>query len=253
MRTRELLFVSVTTIISTMAVQASAQSIPNNVYFRADVGWSGGTGAGIHDLANTPLGQAIIASGGHPGTLDHVGDAMFAGAGFGMQFTPYFRGDIVYTWRGTYNLDDVDFAGTRFKADIWSNSVMVNGYFDYPYAGFVPYIGFGLGWADAEIGHFSATTTLAVNPLIARPEAVGSTAVAPGGTSDNFAWQIMVGAGIPVSEGIMFDVFYRYFDGGHLRTSAGNVVIGNTVVGTYAGVEGALHANELGVSVRFAL
>lgn len=257
MRKPALLVASISAITSAMTVQASAQSIPDNVYIRADLGWSDGTGADIHDrtvnnLSVNPL-NAISGGGGHPGSLDSIGDALFAGVGAGMQFAPYFRGDIVYTWRGDYDLDEVDAAGTRFKSKIFSNSVMVNGYFDYPTYGVIPYLGFGLGWAETQMSSFSATSSLAVNPLVVKPTTGPSTAVAPGGSSDNFAWQIMVGVGIPVSDGVLFDLFYRYFDGGPMRTNSGNVLIGTTVVGTYAGVQGSLHANELGVSVRFAI
>lgn len=245
-------------ISSAMAVQAEAQSLPNNFYVRADIGWSGGSGADIHDrTVNNPTVNplnAISGAGGHPGSLDNIGDGLFAGMGAGLQFTPYLRGDIVYTWRGDYHLDEFDAAGTRFKSTIFSNSVMVNGYFDYPTNGVVPYLGFGLGWAETQMSSFSATSSLAVNPLVANPAATGpTTAVAPGGSSDNFAWQIMLGLGVPISDGVLFDFFYRYFDGGPMRTNSGAVKIGNTSVGTYAGVQGSLHANELGVSFRFAL
>lgn len=248
---------TIATSIMTISVQSSAQTIPvTNIYIRGDLGWSGGTGADIHDrtgntLSVNPL-SAIAGTTGHPGALNDIGDALFAGIGAGMQFSPNFRGDIVYTWRGDYHLDETDSAGTRFKSKIFSNSVMVNGYLDYPMDGVVPYLGFGLGWAETQMASLSATSSLSVNPLVA-PGTPPSTAVAPGGSSDNFAWQIMVGAGIPVSQGVIFDVFYRYFDGGPLRTNAGTVVIGTTAAGTFAGVEGSLHANELGVSVRFSL
>jgi opacity protein-like surface antigen len=268
MKTGALRIATATTIASIVSVAASAQPMPgsiyypNSVYFRADLGWSGGTGADIHDRTNNNLTvnplSAIVGSGGHAGTLNDIGDGWFGGVGAGMQFTPYFRGDIVYTWRGDYRFDALDEANTRFKSDIHSNSVMVNGYFDYPMEGVVPYLGFGLGWSDVQMGDLSAASTLAVNPLVmVNPHIVNSTtttiAVAPGGSSDNFAWQIMVGAGIPVSPGVVFDIFYRYFDGGTMRTAAGTVLINNTAVGTYAGVEGSLKANELGVSIRFAL
>lgn len=250
MRKCAVLFVTATTISSTIAVQAAAQSIPNNLYVRADLGWSGSSGADIHDRTVTNF--AIAGGGGHAGSLDNIGDALFAGIGAGMQFTPYLRGDIVYTWRGDYHLDELDAAGTRFKSTIFSNSVMVNGYFDYPTNGVIPYLGFGLGWAETQMSSFSATSNLSVNPLASAPTGP-TTAVAPGGSSDNFAWQVMVGLGVPVSDGVLVDLFYRYFDGGPMRTNSGNVLIGTTVVGTYAGVQGSLHANELGVSVRFAL
>lgn len=256
-RTPALSIATVAAIITTMAVPASAQTIPvTNIYIRGDLGWSGGTGADIHDrTVNTPSVNpltAIAGTAGHPGALNDIGDALFAGIGAGMQFTPIFRGDIVYTWRGDYHLDETDSAGTRFKSKSFSNSVMVNGYLDYPMDGVIPYLGFGLGWAETQMASLSATSSLSVNPLVA-PGTPPSTAVAPGGSSDNFAWQIMVGAGIPVSQGVIFDVFYRYFDGGPLRTNSGAVLIGTTAAGTFAGVEGSLHANELGVSVRFSL
>jgi opacity protein-like surface antigen len=268
MTTRALLITTISAFASVLPAVVSAQTAPgsiyypNSLYFRADLGWSGGTGADIHDridnnLTVNPL-SAIVGSGGHAGTLNDIGDGWFGGVGAGMQFTPNFRGDIVYTWRGDYRFDALDEANTRFKSDIHSNSVMVSGYFDYPMNGVVPYLGFGLGWSDVQMGNLSATSSLAINPLVmVSPHIVNSAtttiAVAPGGSSDNFAWQIMVGAGIPVSPGVVFDVFYRYFDGGTMRTAAGTVLINNTAVGTFAGVDGSLKANELGVSIRFAL
>ena len=252
MRTRRILIASVSLVAFVNVIPASAQTMP--FYFRADLGWSGATTPDIHDRITTiptVTPHTIVGANGTAGVLDHIGNAIVAGAGAGMQFTPFLRGEIMYTYRGTYNLDELDQASTRFKSDISSDSVMVNGFLDYPISGVIPYLGFGVGWAGNHISHLSATSTLVVNPLATA--STPSTAVALGGTSDNFAWQVMLGLGFPVYDGVVLDVFYRYFDGGHIRTDAGTVLVGTTPVGTYGGLEGGLHSNELVASVRFAL
>jgi opacity protein-like surface antigen len=230
--------------------QANAQPV-GEWYYRADVGWSGATNANIHDRNSAD--HTIIGPNGTPGSLSDIGSGWLVGGGLGYTFLPNVRGDLVYTYRGGYELDESDQAAvpTRFKADIMSHSLMANVYGDFPMGGFVPFVGFGVGWSQITLSNLSATTTAAVNPLSG---AVGATAFAPGGTSDNFAWQVMAGVGYQVSPGIMVDLFYRYFDGGHGKSEAGNVIaLDGTVIGTYHGAEGALHAHEVSVSLRFSV
>jgi opacity protein-like surface antigen len=206
------------------------------MYIRGDVGWSATTNANIHD--RNAADHVIL------GNLSDIGSGWFAGGGVGAPIIPGFRGEIAYTYHGGYHLDELDH-GTpqaRFRADIFAHSVMANGYWDIPYtyAGIVPFLGVGLGWSEVNISDLSSTIS-------------GTTAHAPDGTADNLAWQLMVGAGVPVSPGVIVDFFYRYFDGGHGKTEAGNVVVNGSVVGAYSGAEGALHAHELGASLRFAI
>jgi len=158
-----------------------------------------------------------------------------------MQFIPNFRADLVYTYRGGYHLDQFDQAPspTKFRSDIFAHSVMASGYADFPYLydGIIPFLGAGIGWSQINMTDLSASNS-------------GKTVVAPKGISDNFSWQLTAGVGFAVYDGIMVDLFYRYFDGGHMHTRAGNTISGGAVVGTYEGAEGDLRAHEFGISFR---
>ena len=236
-------------ICAAAVTPADAQTF---AYFRGDLGWSGSTNANIHDR-NFPLDRGIVGPNGTAGTLSDIGSGWLIGAGAGFQWFTGLRGDIVYTYRGDYHLDQVDSNNTNFRADIHSHSVMANAYWDFPIDESVAaFVGFGIGWSEVGFSGLSATTTLAVNPFIVGPLPAGTHAVAPDGTTDNFAWQIMTGLAFPIENGITVDLFYRYFDAGHFASSAGNVRVNGNVVGTYAGAEGALHSHEIAVSVRFA-
>jgi opacity protein-like surface antigen len=215
------------------AVPASAQSL-EGLYARADLAWSFSTNANIHDR-NFPVDQAIH------GNLSDIGSGWSAGGGLGMQFIPNVRGDLTYTYRGGHDLDQLDQNAppTRFQADFSSQAVMASGYYDFSvgYPGIVPFVGVGLGWSDVRIGNLTSISA-------------AGTRVAPAGSQDNFAWQLMAGVGFDLSYGLKVDLFYRYFDGGHFQSQTGNVISGGVVVGTYHGAEGAFHVHELGASLR---
>jgi opacity protein-like surface antigen len=239
--------------ITAFAVEPSqAQILTGPLYIRGDVGWSGSTGANVHDR-NFPADHVIKGPNGFAGDFDDIGSGWLAGIGVGTQFLPGIRADLVYTYRGDYELDENDHAAqsTHFKANLHSSSVMANGYADFPFdpniSGFV---GLGIGWANVNVGDFRATGNLAVNQPGPTPP---FTANFPGGSQDNFAWQAMAGLTFTIPAGPAIDVFYRWFDGGHFQTDAGNVLVNGTAVRTYQGAEGALHANEVVLSVRFPL
>ena len=236
--------------IGSAALPASAQIVGG--YFRGDLGWSGSVNADVHDK-NFAVDHGIIGLNGAAGTSGDLGAAWVLGAGAGVEFSPRFRSEIVYTYRGDYHLDQIDGGDppSLFKAKISSNSIMANAYLDFPFGrpGIAGFVGFGLGWSQVHLSDLSAVSTVVVNP----PAGPNPTLVAPGGTRSNFGWQVMGGVAFALSEGIMMDVFYRYFDGGHLETDAGNVISDGAVVGTYSGAEGALHAHEVVVSLRFPI
>jgi opacity protein-like surface antigen len=237
-------------IVSTPAFAQAA-------YIRADLGWSGSTGANIHDR-NFNLDRAITGPNGSAGFLNDLGSGWLAGVGVGFSWPQWLRGlrgDVTYTYRGQYNLDELDgnTPPTLFKSDVHSHAVMASAYWDFPFEGsFSGFLGLGLGWSEVSFGNVQATSTLSINPL-ATTVGPATTAFAPGGNQDNFAWQFMAGVSFPFDKSVAMDLFYRYFDGGHFVSDPGNVLINGNVVGTYAGAEGALHAHEFVASVRFAL
>jgi len=224
-----------------------------DMYVRADVGIGGATNGNFHNRNQTVVNPLSTVTGIN-GTLSDLGSAWVAGIGVGVHFLPNIRGDLVYTYRGSFNLDEGDQAvpQNRFQADVSSNSVMATAYLDFPLVGETSaFLGLGAGWADVSLSNFSSNT----GALVVNPHIVGTTGIpiAPGGRSDNLAWQITTGVAFPVANGGLVEVFYRYFDAGHVQTPAGNVTVDGAVVGTYGGVEGALHSHELAVSLRVPL
>src|SRR5258705_5459876 len=206
MSTRKVLMGAVSAFISTAAiVPASAQS---GGYIRGDVGWSASVNANIHDR-NFPVDHTITGPTGNPGTLSDTGDAWMGGFGAGFEFLPSFRVDLMYTFRGNYALEQTDEAlpPHHFGANLSSNSVMTTAYLDYPIDPTITaFAGLGLGWSEVKMSNLSNNGN-----------------VSPGGTSDNLAWQVMAGVGFGLIEGIKMDLFYRYFDGGHVQTAAGHL------------------------------
>jgi opacity protein-like surface antigen len=90
-------------ICAAAAMPAAAQT---SLYLRGDLGWAGATNANIHDR-NFPLDHAITGPNGAAGTLSDIGSGWLIGGGVGFQWFPNLRGDIVYTYRGDYHLDQV--------------------------------------------------------------------------------------------------------------------------------------------------
>jgi len=221
---------------------ASAQSL-GGLYIRADAAWSHADNPNVRD---TDRADEVIAgpSADAPGVLREIGSGWLAGVGAGMRFTPNLRADIVYTYRGGYHMSAPDQGAppATFKADISSHAVMATGYADFPIANprIVPFAGIGFGWAQVNMSSFSETTA-------------EGTANLPGGSKGNFAWQVTAGVGFALSRGIIVDVFYRYFDGGHASSDAGNITSGGLVIGHYSGAGGTLHTHDIGVSLRFPI
>jgi len=224
-----------------------------DIYVRADLGVSGATNGNFHNR-NQPVVNPLNTVTGITGTLSDLGSAWVGGIGAGVNFLPNVRADLVYTYRGNFSLDEGDQAvpPNRFQANVSSNSVMATGYWDFPIVGATSaYLGLGLGWADVSMSNLSSNTgALMVNPHIVGANGIP---VAPGGRSDNLAWQITTGVAFSVANNVLVDVFYRYFDAGHVQTPAGNVTVNGSVIGQYGGAEGALHAHELVVSLRVPL
>ncbi len=240
--------VSIIILCIAPALPASAQSMPPPpFYLRADLGWSKTEGANFQDV-NFPADHVITGVGGTKGVLSDFGGAWFLGGGAGMQFTRNFRGDIVYTYRGTYRLDQFDQAPlpSNFRGNVSSHNVMVTGYADFPIrdSGVVPFIGLGLGWAHNDLNSLSWKPTAGANIT----PAIRS---APGGTADDVSWQAVLGISFLVTDTIALDLAYRYFDGGDVKSAAGDIIANGAVIGTYSGAKGAFTADEITLSVRF--
>ena len=223
------------------AAPADAQFL-NDVYLRGDLGFSWAKDAEIVDKNFGLDGFIFDSTGTGPGVVNDIGSSYVLGIGMGTRFSPMFRGDIVYSYRGGYELDDTDQFGDSFSGDVTSHSVMANAYWDIPLqmTGFQPFIGGGLGWAGNRMKDIST--------------ADGGVFLLPEGEVSNFAWQAMAGVSFAVSQQATVDVFYRYFDGGKLQVEEGPVLFDDgTPAGPYTGARGELNAHELVLSLRWTL
>src|SRR5688572_26597743 len=99
------------------AAPADAQLL-NEVYLRGDLGWSWTKDAEIVDKNFGLDGLILDSAGTGPGVVNDIGSSYVVGLGAGMRFSPMFRGDVVYSYRGGYELDDTDQFGDSFSGDV---------------------------------------------------------------------------------------------------------------------------------------
>lgn len=105
-------------------------------------------------------------------------DALAVGGGVGYRFNDFLRTDVRVDWAGDYNI------GSHVDGSI--TTVLGNAYLDWTNdSAFTPYVGAGAGygWADSNAGD-----------------------------DDGFAFALMGGVAVDLSENIALDVGYRYRD-----------------------------------------
>jgi opacity protein-like surface antigen len=247
---RSPLFCAVTALVSIAATSPALAQSTGTVYVRADLGLAGTTGADIHNPIQhvNPPNNLV----GIDGSLNDLGSAWLLGVGAGLYILPNVRADVVYAYRDGLNLEESDqsIPANQFTADLASHSVMATAYWDFPFVeNSTGFVGFGLGWANVSMSNFSSNSWA----VIAASLGAKGVPVAPGGRTDNFAWQITTGMAFPIKGGTQLEIFYRYLDAGRIQTPVGNVTANGTVIGVYDGAQGGLHVHELGVSLRVPL
>jgi len=114
-------------------------------------------------------------------TWDRHDDSAFGvGGGVGYQYDDYLRSDLRIDWAGYYDT-------SNFKDDIGVTTVLGNIYFDMPTHTMVnPYLGAGVGYGWASIDH--------------------------GNDKDGFAYALMAGANVGLTDNVSVDVEYRFRD-----------------------------------------
>ena len=182
---------------------------------RLDTGWGFAADAGIGDFDGAKA--------------DDIGNLPLFGLGVGYRINPMFRSDLTFTYRGGYGIDGT-VGGNRAEGDITSYATMLNGYFDIlvDLCRFKSYVGVGIGWAHNK------TDTL--KDLTAGDSASGT-------STDNLAWQAMLGTGVTLTERLSLDIGYRYFDGGEIKWPAN--------ASGFTGVKGDLKSHEVALGLRY--
>ena len=190
-------------VIAAMAVPASAIAADSN-YIGIHGMWT--------DLKDLDFNVA-------PGTIDTEIDS---GTGFGITFGRTYgqiRGEIEYTARmndvKSHSLNGGE-ALPGSTGEVKSDAFMVNAYYDIDTgSAFIPYIGAGLGMAKVKFDNFG------VAPI---PDVLND-------DDTQFAFQVMAGGDVMVSDKVRLFAEYRYFTGGDIdvTTSAATGSVSNSI------------------------
>lgn len=179
-----------------------------------------------------PLMHYTAVNGGYV-TND---DGWSCDLGFGHRFSESSRADVTLEYRGPYDIDgvpDASVPGSHIQStSVQSVVTLFNGYWDIErYGSMVPYLGAGIGFAYNNMDRVYQN----------------GTSFTEGGSNFDFAWALMAGASIDVSEDVVLDLGYRYVNFGDAVSGTG--ASGNTVPRVRAD---DLGAHELRVGVRYA-
>lgn len=181
-----------------------------------------------------------------------------AGLALGYAFSNGFRVEAeLLNSQTDFNPKGVD--GVDGAANLWAG--MVNAYYDFNRDGAInPFIGAGVGLGRVDVTASSFDRNPANNTpllILSRQSAVGIS-----DSDSGFAWQVMAGVGLKLSERLSGDVTFRYltvpdleFAGfGRFRTNAfgGSATQPLTVGGTYGSDFGS-GGGILGVGLRYQL
>ena len=219
-------FVLCFSVIKTYAVEPG-------FYLRAGGGYSWSRDADFSEdnPAVDPFLYIVFPSAVGGDVLDDVGDSPILGGGFGYRFCESFRADFTVSTRWKYELDEWDKAGTKYEADLKSTAYMVNGYYDIPLdlGRFRPFIGAGIGVAKNKLDKLDWW------------DGPGSEGKIPGGTNRDFAWQLMAGTAIEISDRCAVEIGYRYYDAGEFEKDSGWDNTGTWYTGS---ADGDLRAHE---------
>ncbi len=128
---------------------------------------------------------------------EDMDESWFAEAGVGCQVTPYFRADITVGYRDGAEMytkfNDLDAEFTAYTG-------MVNLYWDIAnFGGITPYVGVGAGLTLNELSNINLPVGQSKN------------------TRTEFAYALMAGVSVAVSDNLSVDAGYRYIDLGQAR------------------------------------
>jgi opacity protein-like surface antigen len=231
-----------TAAVVVAGLAAVAEPAQAQVYLRADAGYGWNTSANLKDRNGSGDFNCTVCSAD---TLTEVGASPVVGGGIGYRFSDLLRADVSVGYRGWSQLNQTNGAGTKFKSDIRSLSVMATGYVDLPveWHGVRPYVGAGIGWANNRMGTITQTFD----------SSFGSESD-PSGSHNSLAWLATAGLSVAVSGPWSIDLAYRYVDLGKIKTEAGTSALtfgAVTMPLATNGVMGDLSTNEVLLSVRY--
>ena len=171
----------------------------------------------------------------NPAEVDHapllglrLNDTNGGGGGVGYHVAPWLRVDVTVDQRASSR-----FSGFSSRKDFASGANMetgrvdvvtglVNAYADLgTWWGVTPYVGAGIGFADAQVKHALKQTYCAADGCDgADGTGVRVPVTRPGRSVASFAYALTAGASYAVGHGISIDAAYRYVGLGPVKTGA---------------------------------
>lgn len=197
------------------------QSGPSGWYLRGDIGYALETRSNGYYYGWDPARPSDLPRFHYEKVM--LRSSLEFSAGVGYQFNDHFRADVTLGhWsrsvvgraRSPYNCLGIDprDVSCRFedssRVSAWE--LMANGYADLTKHGrFTPYLGAGVGLAHLRFGKLTNNATC-VDGAGADVPGCGYVGTHGGQSSTRFAWALMAGTAIDITERIKIDIGYRF-------------------------------------------
>ena len=222
----------------------------NGWYLRGDIGLGFNATAPSLAVSPDPLAAGIAAGTLNTDATNNFYNPTISASGFfdvgvGYQFNAWFRGDITEEFRGGGSFQTLEVLNEPtangghssqqyadfYRANLSSYITMVNGYADLgTWYGVTPYVGVGGGFAYNKLFGMTDTGFAFTGTNPASP--VGG--YLSDGSKWNFAWALMAGLSVDVTQNLKLDIGYRYLDYGKFTSGTAHCLNGTGIGGSFS-------------------
>ena len=190
------------------------------------------------------------AGGGQFDIKDNdLGNAYVFGLSLGKYITNNFRLELEASQRGGLEYD-TEYAsepnlGTTTKADIKTQSIFINGFYDFESFAIInssvtPYIGGGIGISRNKMGVVTEVTS------------ENEVAYLDGNKVSQFSYKLAAGTLVSLTESLSLDINYQYVDLGSFKSGLGYVASGGATGNLTEALNGGeIKTQELMVGLQY--
>ena len=165
--------------------------------------------------------------------------------GIGSYFSETFSGEISLAQRNgfKYATTGVTDSNLRYKADVESLAVLINGYFNAQPLSIIqtsvtPYLGVGVGFSRNKMGAVDITQ---INDGVSLGNAASN-------TETEFAYKLALGALINLSDNVSVDLNYQYVDLGKIKSGTNLSFDSRNLNAPFSGPE--ITSSELNIGLQ---
>ena len=184
-----------------------------------------------------------------------LGNSDIMEIGIGSYFSETFRGEISLAQRNGFKYattntkaDGEADTSLRYKADVESLAVFINGYFNAQPLSIIqtsvtPYLGVGVGFSRNKMGAVHITDV----------DTGVNAGYAAGNTETEFAYKLALGTLINLSDNVSIDLSYQYVDLGNIKsgTNLSFDLLGSALYAPFSGPEITSSEFNVGLQVVF--